>query len=77
MAKVKVMGVRPDGSGAMKDERCDLTEGPESQGDQSWWLKLRTHWREDVVERTMLLARSKTDGTCVHNLRDSHAVRYS
>jgi hypothetical protein len=33
--------------------------------------------REDVVERAMLLAWSKTDVTCVHNLRDSHAVRYS
>jgi hypothetical protein len=43
MVKVKVMGVHPDGPGAMKDERCDLTEGPESPGDQSWWLKLGTH----------------------------------
>jgi hypothetical protein len=30
---VKVMRVRANGSGAMKDESWDLTEGPESSGD--------------------------------------------
>jgi hypothetical protein len=32
-AKVKVMRVRADGPGAVKDEHCDLTEGPELLGD--------------------------------------------
>jgi hypothetical protein len=32
-AKVKVMRVRADGLGAVKDEGWDLTEGPESPGD--------------------------------------------
>jgi hypothetical protein len=31
--KVKVMKVRADGLGAVKDERYDLTKGPESLGD--------------------------------------------
>jgi hypothetical protein len=31
--KVKVLQVRADGLGAMKDEQWDLTEGPESLGD--------------------------------------------
>jgi hypothetical protein len=31
--KVKVMRVRADGPGAVKDERFDMTEGPESLGD--------------------------------------------
>jgi hypothetical protein len=33
MAKVKVMQVRADGPRAVKDQRWDLTEGPESSGD--------------------------------------------
>ena len=32
-AKVKVMHVRADGPVATKDERWDLTEGPEKPGD--------------------------------------------
>jgi hypothetical protein len=45
--KVKIMRVRVNGLGAVKDERWDLTEGPESSGDQPWWLTLgtRTHVR--------------------------------
>ena len=31
--KVKVMRVPADGPGVVKDERCDLTEGPKSPGD--------------------------------------------
>jgi hypothetical protein len=31
--KVKVMQIRVDRPGAMKDERWDLTEGPELSGD--------------------------------------------
>jgi hypothetical protein len=33
MAKLKVMRVHVDGPGAVKDERWELTEGPESPGD--------------------------------------------
>jgi hypothetical protein len=32
-AKVKVMWVRADGSGATKDERWELIDGPEKPGD--------------------------------------------
>jgi hypothetical protein len=35
MAKVKVMQVHADGPRVVKDERWDLTEGPESTGGQS------------------------------------------
>jgi hypothetical protein len=34
--KVKVMQVGVDGLEAVKDERWDLTEGPELRSDQSW-----------------------------------------
>jgi hypothetical protein len=33
MVKAKVMRVRADGPAAVKDERFDMTEGPESLGD--------------------------------------------
>jgi hypothetical protein len=33
MTKVKVMRVRANGPGAVKNERWDLTEGPESPSD--------------------------------------------
>jgi hypothetical protein len=36
--KVKVMRVRGDGPGVVKNERWDLTKGPKSSGDKSWWL---------------------------------------
>jgi hypothetical protein len=31
--KVKVMWIHTDGPEATKDERCDLTKGPEKSGD--------------------------------------------
>jgi hypothetical protein len=45
--KVKVMRVRAHGPEAVKDERQNLTEGPESPGDYQWWLtpRTRTHMR--------------------------------
>jgi hypothetical protein len=36
------MRVQANGSGAVKDERCDLTEGLEKPRDLSWWLTLGT-----------------------------------
>lgn len=41
--KVKVMQVSADRPRAVKDERWDLTEGPEKWGDKPWWLTPRTH----------------------------------
>jgi hypothetical protein len=36
-----------------------------------------THSCEDVVELDMLQAQSSTGGTCVQDVGDAHAVRYS
>jgi hypothetical protein len=53
--KVKVMRVRADGLRVVKDEYWDLTEGPESRGDQPWLTNTwDTHSHKDVAERAML-----------------------
>jgi hypothetical protein len=35
------------------------------------------HSHVDVAERVVLLARSRTDGTCAPDVGDAYAVRYS
>jgi hypothetical protein len=75
--EVKVMWARADGPRAVKDECWVLANGPEQPGEQPWWLTPRTHPREDVRERPVLLARSRTGETRVQNVGDAYAVRYS
>jgi hypothetical protein len=65
MAEVKVMWARADGPRAVKGECWVLTDGSEQPGDQPRWLTPGTHLCEDMVEWTVLLAWSRTDGTCV------------
>jgi hypothetical protein len=66
------MRVHADGPGVAKDERWDLTEGPESGVVVDTW---DTHSREYVAEQGMLPVRSRTGRTRVQDAR--HTVRYS
>jgi hypothetical protein len=36
-----------------------------------------THWREDVAEQIVSLARLRIGRTRVQDMRDTHVVRYS
>jgi len=57
MAKVKVIRVRADGPGAVKDRCWAWTEGPERPGDRLRWLtpgdidKCKCTWRSDRVDQ--------------------------
>jgi hypothetical protein len=65
----------------VKGERWDLTKGPESPGDQPWWLtpwtrtRARTggagHVAGAIADRWV-----RTGGTRIQDMGDAHAVRY-
>jgi hypothetical protein len=74
---VKVKRAHADGPGVVKDECWILADGPEQPGDQPWWFTPKTHSREDVAERAMLSAWSRTGGTHIQDMGDAHMLRYS